>query len=181
VTRLRALLIAGAVGLFAFPLFAAWPAAAQAPSSEDIVRQLTPAPLSRSVRGVSVSPGQVPDKPSIDLYVLFEFDSSRVQNDGILVLDRLGAAVADQRLAGARFEVAGHTDSVGAKDYNQKLSEMRAKAVVDYLIRQRGIAPERLVANGYGSSRLRDPAKPTDGVNRRVQITNLDAASTTKP
>jgi outer membrane protein OmpA-like peptidoglycan-associated protein len=156
-------------------------AAAQAPSSEDIVRKLSSAPLTRSVRGVTVNPGQAPDTPSIDLNVLFDFDSARLQTDGTLVLDRLGAALNDRRLVGARFEIAGHTDGVGAKDYNQKLSELRAKAVLDYLTRQFGVTRERLVAVGYGSSRLSNPSKPADGTNRRVQIINLGEAATNKP
>lgn len=146
---------------------------AETPSSEDIIRKLSPRPLTRSVRGVTVSSGEVPQNPSIDLYVLFDFDSARLQTEGLLVLDRLGAAFRDPRLAQLRFEVAGHTDAVGTNDYNQRLSELRAKAAVGYLTRQYKIAPDRLVSVGYGSSRLRDPSKPADGINRRVQITNL--------
>lgn len=173
---MRRALLAGAATLLALR-----EAVAQMPSSEDIVRKLAPAPLTRSVRGVTVSPGQTPAVPSIDLNVLFDFDSARLQTDGTLVLDRLGAALKDPRLAGARFEVAGHTDGVGAKDYNQKLSELRAKAVLDYLTRKFGVAPERLVAVGFGSSRLRNPGNPADGANRRVQITNLGEAAAGKP
>ena len=48
-----------------------------------------------------------------------------------------------------KVEIGGHTDNVGAADYNQTLSEQRAKAVVAYLETQ-GIAPHRLKAVGYG-------------------------------
>lgn len=47
------------------------------------------------------------------------------------------------------IEVAGHTDNVGGKDANQKLSEDRSNSVRNYLIKK-GIAGERLVAKGYG-------------------------------
>jgi outer membrane protein OmpA-like peptidoglycan-associated protein len=147
--------------------------AQDAPSSEEIVDQLLPSAATRSARGVTVTPGQEVEKPSVNLYVNFEFDSARLDNDGVLVLRRLGAALNDRRLATYRFEIAGHTDAAGSADYNQKLSEERAHAVTDYLTTIYGIDPTRLVSIGYGKSQLLDPAKPNDGVNRRVRITNL--------
>ena len=48
-------------------------------------------------------------------------------------------------------EIAGHTDNVGNKDANQKLSEDRANAVRNYLIKK-GIAAEHIVAKGYGDT-----------------------------
>jgi len=48
-------------------------------------------------------------------------------------------------------EIAGHTDNVGNKDANQKLSEDRSNAVRNYLIKK-GIAAERIVAKGYGDT-----------------------------
>lgn len=50
------------------------------------------------------------------------------------------------------IEIAAHTDCVGSDDANMKLSEARAKSVVDFLV-QAGIAPDRLTAKGYGESR----------------------------
>lgn len=149
------------------------PAAAQTPSSEEIVRKLVPPPLTRSVRGVTVTQGQEQQKPSIDLYIPFEFDSARLQTDALLVLDRLGDALKDSRLAKYRFEIAGHTDGVGTVEYNQKLSDLRAKAVADYLVAKGGGSGSHLTTVGYGKSRLLQPLRPDDGVNRRVQITNV--------
>ena len=143
------------------------------PSSDDIVKKLMPAPMSRSLRGVSVAPGQEAARPTIDLYINFEFDSAKLDNDGILTLKRLGTALKDPKLAVFVFEIAGHTDAVGTDDYNQALSEKRAKAVVDHLVAFYEIAPARLKAAGYGKTKLRDASKPNDGVNRRVQITNI--------
>jgi outer membrane protein OmpA-like peptidoglycan-associated protein len=48
-------------------------------------------------------------------------------------------------------EIAGHTDNVGNKDANQKLSEDRANSVRNYLIKK-GITAERIVAKGYGDT-----------------------------
>jgi hypothetical protein len=57
------------------------------------------------------------------------------------------------------------------------LSEQRAAAVRNYLIAQFGIAADRLSAKGYGKSQPLDPEHPEDGVNRRVQVINANAAS----
>ncbi len=69
------------------------------------------------------------------------------------------------------IEVSGHTDTVGSREYNQRLSQERANSVAAYLI-NRGVMSERLIVRGYGEDRL---AVPTgDGVNnaanRRVEI-----------
>ena len=65
----------------------------------------------------------------------------------------------------------GHTDSVGKDAANQKLSEGRANAVRDDLI-ERGVAPERIEAIGYGESRPIDTNDTEEGRqnNRRVEI-----------
>jgi len=69
------------------------------------------------------------------------------------------------------FSVEGHTDSVGADDYNQKLSERRADAVRDYLT-SNGIGQENVVALGMGKA---DPVASNDSAagrqqNRRVEM-----------
>ena len=50
-------------------------------------------------------------------------------------------------------EISSHTDARGSDAYNLKLSQERAKSVVDYLV-SKGIASERLIAQGYGESKL---------------------------
>ncbi|WP_316737735.1 OmpA family protein [Pedobacter aquatilis] len=51
------------------------------------------------------------------------------------------------------IELSSHTDSRGYDSYNQKLSDSRAKAAVQYII-NRGIDKNRITAKGYGESRL---------------------------
>ena len=68
-------------------------------------------------------------------------------------------------------DVQGHTDSTASAEYNQALSENRAKAVRDYFIR-RGIAPERIRTMGFGETR---PVASNDSIegralNRRVEL-----------
>ena len=66
----------------------------------------------------------------------------------------------------------GHTDSVGPEAYNLKLSERRAQAVLDYMLKK-GIPFGQMAAVGYGESQ---PATSNDtkegrALNRRVEIT----------
>lgn len=68
------------------------------------------------------------------------------------------------------IRIEGHTDSKGSAEYNQKLSEKRANAVRDALIK-RGIDPKRLKSVGLGESRL--ISSISDAENRRVEIVKL--------
>jgi outer membrane protein OmpA-like peptidoglycan-associated protein len=71
----------------------------------------------------------------------------------------------------SRVTVVGHTDSTGADSYNQQLSERRAQAVLDELVRQ-GVPYPRLSATGRGEYEPRaDNASATGRAqNRRVEI-----------
>jgi len=73
-----------------------------------------------------------------------------------------------------RLEIQGYTDNKGSADYNQKLSEKRAKAVMDYFVKK-GIDEGRLTAKGFGIS---NPAASNDtpegrAENRRVEISPI--------
>ena len=81
--------------------------------------------------------------------ILFEFDKAEIQPESIYIIDQ----IVDQMMSRPqlRFEIQGHTDNVGTMEYNQKLSEDRAKAVYDAIV-ERGIDPRRLRARGFGMS-----------------------------
>lgn len=152
---------------------------AKDPSKEDIVCAFSSKcgkPHTRALqRGVTVSGGGAPEQPagSINLYVNFAYNSADLTADARITLDRLGAALKDQRLQGYSFMIAGHTDAKGSADYNQKLSERRAESVRQYLIGQYGVETEHLTAKGFGKQQLLDPTRPEDGVNRRVQVVDI--------
>jgi OOP family OmpA-OmpF porin len=110
--------------------------------------------------------------PSIDVEVLFFLESARLTNRAFATLAILGRALVDERLGKQVFLIAGHTDASGPPDYNLALSERRAQAVRDFLISNFGIAPERLLARGFGPSRLKVPQHPGSRLNRRVQVVN---------
>jgi peptidoglycan-associated lipoprotein len=59
------------------------------------------------------------------------------------------------------IEIGSHTDSRASNASNDTLSQRRAQACVDYLVKEKGIAPERLVAKGYGENR---PLKLSNGL-----------------
>jgi outer membrane protein OmpA-like peptidoglycan-associated protein len=70
-----------------------------------------------------------------------------------------------------RIRVEGHTDDTGPEDINQRLSQQRAEAVRNYIIRK-GVNADRLTAKGYGESRPRasGTSEEARARNRRVQF-----------
>ncbi len=76
-----------------------------------------------------------------------------------------------QKYDSVRVEISGHTDNVGGLEYNDKLSQARADAVRNYLIKK-GIAENRITTVGYGYSRPRADNKTEKGKaqNRRIEI-----------
>ena len=71
----------------------------------------------------------------------------------------------------ANFMIEGHTDSVGSQSLNQKLSEARANAVMDYLVNN-GVSAARLTAKGYGEDSPIESNNTRAGraANRRVEV-----------
>lgn len=101
--------------------------------------------------------------------VLFEFDKSDIKESFLPELNKWAEFFsANPQL---KAEVYGHTDSTGPATYNQRLSEDRARAVVNYLATQ-GITPERLTAMGFGENKPTATNDTEDGrqKNRRVEI-----------
>ncbi len=97
-------------------------------------------------------------------------------------LDPASRAILDtivdiiRRCPGMTIEVSGHTDSDGATESNQVLSEARAGAVKQYFTATAGIEPARIETRGYGESR---PAFPNDSAenkrrNRRIEFAVLE-------
>jgi OmpA-OmpF porin, OOP family len=81
----------------------------------------------------------------------YDFNKATLRPRSMLILDTLAEKLKlnDNMIV----EISSHTDSRGNNEYNLKLSDDRAKSVVDYLI-SKGIAPERLLPKGYGEQNL---------------------------
>ncbi|MFS0738583.1 OmpA family protein [Sphingomonas sp. 1P06PA] len=108
----------------------------------------------------------------IDMRITFGSGSAEMTPQGKAEAAQFAKALALPALASKRFVVEGHTDGVGNRDANLRLSQARAELVADYL-RSLGIDGGRLEAKGYG------PDKPLPGrgvmapANRRVQFVPL--------
>jgi len=116
---------------------------------------------------VSVS---APTKKTIVLRgINFDFDKAVIKPEFEGVLDA-GVEVLKEN-PGVHVTVAGYTDSVGTDQYNQGLSERRAKAVLDYFVAH-GVEASRLTAVGYGETNPVASNDTADGraQNRRVEL-----------
>lgn len=81
--------------------------------------------------------------------VFFETAKFDLKDQSRVELDKLTSFL--EKNSKMKIELSGHTDNVGDKKMNQVLSENRAKAVLDYLVK-RGIKVERLTTKGYGDT-----------------------------
>ncbi len=113
--------------------------------------------------------------PAVSITVTFATGSAKLTPAAEAALAPLGRALTSPELAPYRFRIEGHTDTVGDAQMNQILSERRAAAVRDYLIRRFNVDPARLEAVGLGETQLLVPTgKGVPEVrNRRVQILNI--------
>lgn len=79
--------------------------------------------------------------------IFFDFDKATLRPESQTELDRLINLLTTYSTL--KIEISGYTDNKGSQTYNQKLSESRAKSVVDYLVAH-GIPAGRLTYKGYG-------------------------------
>lgn len=107
------------------------------------------------------------------LKVEFDVNSARLRPGSYEVLDNLGLALADVRVAGRLVCIKGHTDSDGTDGYNLGLSYDRAESVRDYVIARHELAEADLFVVGYGEQLplATNSTSVNKQVNRRVEIT----------
>ncbi|MBN1240610.1 MAG: OmpA family protein [Gammaproteobacteria bacterium] len=101
--------------------------------------------------------------------VNFELNSAQLTPGASETLRRVAESLRGE--PNLRAEIAGHTDSSGADDYNMRLSQQRAESVREFLISQ-GVEADRLRARGYGETQ---PVAGNDtesgrAMNRRVEF-----------
>ncbi|HRX00865.1 MAG TPA: OmpA family protein, partial [Cyclobacteriaceae bacterium] len=82
--------------------------------------------------------------------IYFDLDKSDIRPDAATELDKLVDLLTDN--PGIKIEMSSHTDSIASHAYNMQLSQRRAESTVRYLI-SKGVAPDRLVAKGYGEEK----------------------------
>lgn len=103
--------------------------------------------------------------------IYFDYDKAVIKQVSFSILD----AVAETVLANPyikKIRIEGHTDNEGTEEYNRMLSEKRAKAVMQYLIKRK-VPKERLSYKGLGFSRPKASNNSEAGkaINRRVEFT----------
>ncbi|MEH2534033.1 outer membrane protein OmpA-like peptidoglycan-associated protein [Bradyrhizobium sp. AZCC 1588] len=105
----------------------------------------------------------------ISLYVNFDFNKATLKADAAPVVGQIVKLLKDN--PGLKIEIGGHTDNIGGRDYNLKLSAQRASAIVAALVAQ-GVAADRLRAAGYGPEKpIADNDKEEGRAkNRRVEL-----------
>ena len=106
--------------------------------------------------------------------ILFDFDKYEVKPQYFAIIAKVAEYMRSH--PEARIVLAGHTDNIGTRDYNMKLSHRRASAVRDYLVTKEGIDPGRITLNGFGFD---DPITSNETAqgraqNRRVQGILID-------
>lgn len=117
--------------------------------------------------------------------IYFGFDSANIRPASAVELNKLVQILEDN--PDIKIEMSAHTDSIGSSERNMNLSQRRAQATVNYLI-SKGIAPERLVAKGYGETRPIARNTNPDGTdnpagrqrNRRTEFRILEIGTGTK-
>jgi len=117
-------------------------------------------------------------RPIVLQNIYFDFDKYDIRPDAAIELDRL--VVLLERNPMLRIIIGAHTDTNGSEAYNIRLSNNRAKAVVDYL-KQKGIDPKRLTWIGYGESQpliYPELSDADEQANRRAEfrILSIDLA-----
>ncbi len=105
--------------------------------------------------------------------IQFDFGSARIRPDSFKAVGLMADALNHPYLQGYRFIIVGHTDGVGSRETNLKLSEQRAAAVREALINPFQINPARIEAVGFGEEQLLNSSHPEAAENRRVQLINI--------
>lgn len=144
------------------------------PSSDQLVDalKLEPALPEFTTRGLKKRETAPSAPPTASLKVNFAFGSYELTSQAKQVLSNLAGALKHPELNAGTFLIEGHTDAVGTPEYNQHLSEQRARVVKQHLVTVHGVASNRLATAGLGESALLVRDDPNNGENRRVQVKN---------
>jgi OOP family OmpA-OmpF porin len=121
---------------------------------------------------VTVNP---PPKAEVKFIILedqhFEFDKSTLTKEGQVILER--NILVFKENPEMKVRIAGYASASGTEEYNQKLSERRAKTVQDYLIKEGGIVPGRMTTIGYGETRPATYEPIPSDINSKAAKSNM--------
>jgi outer membrane protein OmpA-like peptidoglycan-associated protein len=108
----------------------------------------------------------------VTLYINFDTGKWNIKDESLPVISEIEKLMKEN--ASLKLSIEGHTDNVGDPKSNQKLSESRAKAVVDELVK-RGVPKARLQSKGFGQSKPIEDNTTEEGraKNRRVELVKI--------
>lgn len=95
-------------------------------------------------------------KPQVIENIFYDFDKASLREESKKALDEMVQVLKDN--PNITIEMASHTDRIGSDEYNNKLSDRRAKSVVDYLVAH-GVSRDRLKPHGYGKTKPKTVTK----------------------
>jgi len=106
-----------------------------------------------------------------DAVALFDFDKAELKPEGKEQIKAYREEATAELSRADKITITGHTDNVGAADYNMKLSQRRAEAVRDYLVGL-GVDPAKLEVKGEGMANPMADNSTAEGraKNRRVEV-----------
>jgi outer membrane protein OmpA-like peptidoglycan-associated protein len=116
---------------------------------------------------------QLNQMAQITVVINFDFGSARIRPESFRTVGLLADSLYHPLLLGYRFLIVGHTDAVGDRRTNLRLSQERADAIRLALINPFGIESARIDAVGLGEEQLLNRANPKAAENRRVQLINI--------
>ena len=101
--------------------------------------------------------------------VFFDFDKADLRSESFVELDRVVKLLEEN--PSIEIEMSAHTDSRGSDEYNFKLSDNRARSVMEYIL-SKGIAPGRITSQGYGETKpvVDNDTDENRQLNRRVEF-----------
>jgi len=103
--------------------------------------------------------------------ITFDYNSAVIKPSHLPLLDEIGTDIKD-KLSETTIIVAGHADSIGSDEFNNRLSMKRAEAVKKYITGKYQIPTELIILKAYGESRpvVPNDSKENRALNRRVEI-----------
>jgi outer membrane protein OmpA-like peptidoglycan-associated protein len=115
------------------------------------------------------------DKIVIREKIQFEYNKAKIRSESDGLLAEI-ARVMNENPRIKKIRVEGHASADGRHEHNVDLSKRRAKAVLDHLVRNGQVAPERLESEGYGPDRPIADNETEAGreANRRVEFTIVE-------
>lgn len=101
--------------------------------------------------------------------IFFDLNKYELKTQSTVELDKVVQLLRDN--PAVRIQISGHTDNIGTATDNLKLSDNRAKSVINYLV-SKGVDPKRLTSKGFGATQPVADNKTEEGraLNRRTEL-----------